>query len=56
MTFEQLMEYAEKLRADLEAAGWEMVTISREDATPGEPIPLMAVKDGIEFAIDLTVL
>lgn len=56
MTYEQMLELAERVVQALRAAGFDNPEVLKEDATPGEAIPISFGHDGGDFALDLDVL
>jgi hypothetical protein len=56
MTFEQMLNYAERIAVDLTNAGYGPAEVLKEDAKPGDPIPIAIVIDGDEFVLALDVL
>lgn len=56
MTFEEMLEHAETVAQSLRDAGkFGQVEVLKEDATPGDPIPIMLEIDGEPFILELNV-
>lgn len=56
MTFEEMLVYAERIAVDLTNAGYGACEVLKEDAKPGEPIPIALQIDGEDFVLGLDVL
>lgn len=56
MTYEQMLEIAEEAVEALRKAGFDNPEVLKDDVKPGDPIPIVFGKDGMDFSLVLDVL
>lgn len=56
MTYEEMLALAEQIATKLREAGFENPEVLKEDAKPGDPIPIAFSHDGGDFSLALDVL
>lgn len=56
MTYEEMLAFAERIAVDLTNAGYGNAEVLKDEARPGDPIPIGLEIDGEPFILELNVM